>query len=187
MNLKLGSDGNPVIDQHSEEGFTDLTFRITELREDNSHYWFHIAASHDDQKVGVDVVLRKGMKSGFDAQMYLIKDHVYRLGVRFVRSGAESDRLVAAVGHLYGADPIPQRMVAEETFTAIALHQGDLDFANECVRLKLFGKDGEPLDEDAYYESFFHVDLQNRLVYWNEKDSDYREPLLRALAEESDP
>ena len=45
----------------------------------------------------------------------------------------------------------------------------------------LFGKDGEPFDEDVYYESFFNVDLPNGSVYWNEKDPDYREPLLRAL------
>ncbi|REJ67088.1 MAG: hypothetical protein DWQ31_12465 [Planctomycetota bacterium] len=75
-------------------------------------------------------------------------------------------------------------MVPEESFTVIALLQGDPDFDNDCVRLKLFGKDGEPFDEDAYYESFLNVDFANRLVYWNEKDPDYREPLLRALAAE---
>jgi hypothetical protein len=98
------------------------------------------------------------------------------------RSGEESDRLVSAIGHLYGAPMRPKRMVREESFTAIALHHGNLDFANECIQLKLFGKDGKPFDEHAYYESFFNVDLRNRLAYWNEKDPDYREPLLRALA-----
>lgn len=75
-------------------------------------------------------------------------------------------------------------MVPKESLTAIALHQGDLDFENECVTLKLFGKDDEPFDEDAYYESFFNFDLANRLVYWNETEPDYRQPLLRALAAE---
>jgi hypothetical protein len=48
--------------------------------------------------------------------------------------------------------------------------------------MKLFGRDDEPFIEDDYYESFFNVDLANGLVYWNEKDQEYREPLLRALA-----
>jgi hypothetical protein len=184
MTLQFGADGNPVIDQLSEEGFVDLTLRIVELIDQDTHYRFHLAASYDNLEVGFDVILVKGIQSGFDSNADLMKDHVYYRGVTFLRSGEESDRLVAAIGHLYAADPPPKKMVAEESFTAIALHQGDLDFENECVKLKLFGKDSEPFDEDAYYESFFNVDLSNRVVYWNEKDPDYREPLLRALAAE---
>lgn len=184
MDLKLGADGNPVIDQLSDQGFVDLTFRIIALADDGGHYRFHLAASHENSQLGLDVVLIKGIKSGFDANVDLIKNHVYQRAVRFIRSGIESDRLVSTLGHFYGADPVPRRMVPEESFTAIALHQGELDFERECVKLKLFGKDGEPFDEDAYYESFFNVDLANRTVYWNEKDPDYRQPLLAALAAE---
>lgn len=184
MDLQLGPNGDPIVDQFSEEGFVDLTFRITSLTDDGDHYRFHLSASHDDRELGLDVVLLKQIKSGFDDNMDLIKNHVYQLGVRFMRTGVESDRLISAIGHFYDADPIPKRMVPEETFTTIALHQGELDFESECVKLKLFGRDGEPFDEDAYYESFFNVDLANRLVYWNEKDHDYRQPLLAALAAE---
>lgn len=184
MEAKLGADGNPVVDQFSEEGFVDLTFRITNLVDDETYYRFYAAASHNDREIGLEVVLFKGIKSGFDPKMELEKDHVYREGVRFVRSGAESDRLVSAIGELYAMTPLPKRMVAQESFTVIALHQGELDFGNQCVKLKLFGRDGEPFDEDAYYESFLNVDLAGRIMYWNEKDSDYRMPLLRALAAE---
>ena len=54
--------------------------------------------------------------------------------------------------------------------------------AKEPVKLKLFGKDGDPFDESAYYESFFNIDLQNGFAYWNEKDPDYRKALLQALS-----
>ncbi len=182
MDLQLGTNGNPVIDQLRHEGFVDLTLQIQKLADNQTHYRFHLAASHDNSELGIDVILAKGIKSGFDGNMDLMKDHVYRQGVRFIRSGIESDRLVSAIGTFYDADPVPEKMVPEESFTVIALHQGDLDFENECVKLKLFGKDGEPFDEDAYYESFFNVDFVNRMVYWNEKDADYRQPLLRALA-----
>lgn len=181
MDLQIGTDGNPVIDQLSEDGFVDLTLRILQLVDDGRHYRFHLAASHNNHKVGLDVILLKGIKSGFDADMNLMKEHVYRDGVRFIRSGVASDRLVSAVGILYGADPVPRRMVLEETFTAIALHQGNLDFKTECVKLKLFGKDSEPFDENAYFESFLNIDFANRMAYWNEKDPDYRQPLLDSL------
>lgn len=184
MNLKIDMDGNPILNQLSEEGFVDLTFQIADITEDNACYRFHVSASDESQEVGFSVILTKAIQGGFDENMNLIKGRVYQHGVLFLRSGEESDRLVAAIGRLYGIRSEVGRMVEEESFTAIALHQGDLDFESECVKLKLFGKDGEPFNEDAYYESFFNVDLANRLVYWNEKDPDYREPLFRALAAE---
>lgn len=182
MDIQTDSEGNPILDQHSEEGFVDLTFRISDFSDDGEHYRFHLTASHKKRIVGMDVVLVKGIQGGFDAKMNLVKKHVYRLGVRFLRSGTASDRLISALAELYGAKPSPMKMVKEETFTAIALHQGRLDMDNEPVNLKIFGKDGEPFDEDAYYESFFNVDLPNGFVFWNEKDPDYRKPLVRGLS-----
>jgi len=181
VDIRTDSKGNPILDQLSEDGFVDLTFHIRDLTADGKHYHFHLAASHKRKTVGMDVVLVKGVKSALSAKMELIAKYVYRPRVVFRRSGAESDRLIAAIGELYGAKRAPKTMVDEETFTAIALHQGKLDIEREPVRLKLFGKDAEPIDEKAYYESFFNVDLANGFVFWNEKDPEYRKPLLRAL------
>ena len=72
-------------------------------------------------------------------------------------------------------------MIPKVAFTAIALHQGKIDLRTDSVKVKLFGSDGEPFDEAAYYESFFNVDLANGFVYWNEKDPEYRKPLIRGL------
>jgi hypothetical protein len=182
MSIQLGRDEHPILDQFSEEGFVDLTFEILDMVEDESFYRFNVAASFDDQVVGMGVVVQKGIKSGFDANMDLIRDHVYREGVRFFRAGERSDRLIAAISKLYGSDEITARMIDEERFTAIALHQGEIDLASEPVKLKVFGRDGEPFDEESYYESFFNLDLPNRLIFWNEKDQDYRIPLLRGIS-----
>ena len=73
-------------------------------------------------------------------------------------------------------------MVETETFTAIALHAGPIDMTKEAIKLKLFGRDAATDSEDDYYESFFNLDLKNKLVFWNEKDQDYRKPLLRGLS-----
>jgi hypothetical protein len=181
MPIQTDRDGNPILDQLSEEGFVDLTFRITEMVDVGGHYRFHLAASQKDSVVGMDVVLVKGINGGFDSNMKLVKSNVYRMGVRFLRSGEDSDRLISAISDLYGIGGFPKKMVAEESFTAIALQQGEIDMESEAFELKLFGRDSEPFDEDAYYESFFNVDLHSGFVYWNEKDPDYRSPLLRAL------
>jgi hypothetical protein len=182
MSIQLGRDEYPILDQFSEEGFVDLTFEILDLVEDDTFYRFNVAASFDGEVVGMGVVVQKGIKSGFDANMDLIRDHVYRDGVRFFSAGERSDRLIAAIGKLYGSDDIATHMIDQERFTAIALHQGEIDLDSEPVKLKIFGRDGEPIDEESYYESYFNVDLPNRLIFWNEKDQDYRIPLLRGIS-----
>jgi hypothetical protein len=181
--MKTDAQGNPVLDQFSEEGFVDCVFRIADLVETPSTYEFRMLASHNGQLVGLRVAVVKGIKAGFDADVKLDKAHVYRNGVVFHRSGPESDRLMASLSALYGKPKPAARMVDEASFTAIALHQGDLDIATDPVKIKLFGRDGPADDpEEDYYESFFNLDLKNRLVYWNEKDPDYRKPLLKGLS-----
>ncbi len=182
MSLEVNDEGLPVIDQLSEEGFVDLTFRIVDLIEDDNSYSFRLKAFKENETFGFKVRLVKGIQGGFDNEVELIQDQVHRNGTIFFHSGEESDRLINFLARAYGSDTPPKEMVKEESFTAIALHQGELDFETECIKLKLFGRDDEPFEEDDYYESFFNVDLANKLVFWNEKDSDYREPLLRALS-----
>jgi len=180
--MKTDSDGYPLLDQYSEEGFVDCVLRIVDRSETRDHYRLQLRATYAGQVVGMDVVIVKNIQGGFDSEMKLKGENVYRRGVVFRRTGPESDRLVAALAELYHEKPAI-RMTTEETFTAIALHQGSLDMEREPVKVKIFGRDGDPFDEDAYYESFFNLDLKNGLVYWNEKDQDYRGPLIRALAE----
>lgn len=175
-------EGGNVFFQPEGYGFVDLTFRITMLASDSSHYRFHVGANHHGEAVGFDVVLVRGMQGGFDADLKLVNDHVYRQGVRFHRSGDESDRLVSAIAALYELGLGGTRMAHEVSFTAIPLHQGELDFDTQHVTMKIFGHDEEPFDENVYYESFFHVDFAKGLAHWNEKDPEYRAPLLAGLS-----
>lgn len=181
MEIATDQFGNPILEQFSEEGFVDLTFRISELFDDGDSYHFHLIASYNQEIVGMSVSVKMNIQAGFDENMDLIKDHVYRPGVIFQSTGLESDRLITAISELYGQPAASLQMVDEETFTAIALHQGAIDMDCDPVKIKIFGRDGEPFDEDAYYESFFNLDLYKGYVYWNEKDPDYRQQLLQGL------
>ena len=180
--MKTDAQGNPILDQYSEEGFVDCVFRIADLVETASGYQFRMVASHKGEVVGLRASVVKGIKAGFDSNTNLNKAHVYRKGVVFQRSGPESDRLIASLSALYGNPKPDARMVDEASFTAIALHQGDIDMTADPVKIKLFGRDGPSDTEDDYYESFFNLDLKNRLVFWNEKDQDYRKPLVKGLS-----
>jgi hypothetical protein len=173
--------GLPLLDQFSEEGFVDCVFKVSELTYDENFYYFNLLASYKGKKVGLAVKLVKDVAPGFDADMSLIRDHVYHHGVSFRSLGHVSDDLITALNELYGLHVAPLRMAPEETFTMIVLQQQNTDLKLHEVRMKLFGRDSEPFMEDDYYESFFNVDLPHGFVAWNEKDPDYRAPLIRAL------
>jgi hypothetical protein len=181
MELKLNRDNLPILNQFSEPDFVDCVLKIEGLASDGGYYTFHMSASFEGERVGADVRVLKGIKAGFDSEMNLTKDGVHNKGVYFMRSCQESDRLISAIARLYGMDGTGLSFAKSESFTAIALHQGDIDLEREGVRIKIFGRDSDPDLERNYFESFFNVDLPNGLVFWNEKDPDYREPLLRAL------
>lgn len=184
MRIQLGANNHPLLEQFSEEGFVDLTFEIIDLIEDDQFYRFHVAASFEGEVVGFGVEVLKGIQAGFDSEMNLKNECVYKEGVKFFRTGEQSDRFLSGVHQLYGQAGHVTTMTKEETFTAIALHQGCVQLDSEPVKIKIFGRDGEPFSEEDYYESFFNVDLANRLIFWNEKDPDYRDSLLRGLSAE---
>jgi hypothetical protein len=183
MEVREDVNGNPILEQFSEEGFVDSVFKIKNLVETNKDYKFHLSASHKGEILGFDVTIIKGIKGGFDSNMNLITGHVYKHGVVFSRSGVESDRLISVLNSLYGYKQKKIKMVQKEIFTAIALHQNPIDITSEAIKIKIFGKDSEPIDEDAYYESFFNIDFKNGFVFWNEKDADYRKQLISGLSE----
>ncbi len=181
--MKTDTYGNPVLDQFSEEGFVDCVFRIVKRSESVRSYRLRLQATYSGEVVGMDVEVAKNIQSGFDAEMSLKKENVYRQGVVFIRTGPESDRLINALAKLYGVQDNKRQMRLEETFTAIALHQEPLQMEQQLVKIKIFGRDGEPFDEQAYYESFLNLDLKEGFVFWNEKDPDYRKPLIQGLSQ----
>lgn len=177
--VRVANNGWPVLEQFSQDGFVDCTFRIVDHRSSASEHRFHLAADFHGEAVGMDVVVVKGMRGAFDQDINLIDRHVYRGGVRFIRSGQESDRLFSVLANLYGLPSTEVRMVDSISFTAILLHMDGVDMESDPVKVKLFGRDSEQDPADEYFESFFNLDLKNGLVFWNEKDHDYREPLIR--------
>lgn len=182
MNIKVDSSGRPLMTQFSEEGFVDCVFRIENMIQTARSYKFHLSSSHNGAVLGFDVEVIKDIQGGFNADMKLVKEHVYSQGVKFYRSGPESDRLLTELAALYGMAPQQYAMRQSEPYTAIALHQGQLNMEEEAIKIKIFGRDNDTDGEDDYNESFFNLDLKNGFVFWNEKDPDYRKSLVEGLS-----
>ena len=182
MKVHLGDSGAPLLDQFSEEGFVNCIFSISSHTKTDQGHKLHLSAEHRGELVGFDAVVQGGIRGGLDSDMGLIQYHVYPEGVQFRRSGPESDRLIQALAALYGLPQRPERMVDAFDFTVIGLFKdGEADADADPVRLKLFGNDDE-CDEEDYFESFLYLDLGAGFAAWNEKDPDYRKPLIKSIS-----
>lgn len=181
--VAVDDNGAPILDQFSADGFVDCVFRITEVVTSAKSYSLHLVASHRGTSIGFRAIVRRGIRGGIGADMKVIRDHVYRPAVEFVRTGPESDALLAALRELYGMHGSAARMAEITPFTGIALHQEDVDMENQPIKIKLFGRDSDQeIARGEYFESFFNLDLRAGLAFWNEKDLDYRAPLIQGIS-----
>lgn len=100
--------------------------------------------------------------------------------VRLRSIGVESDRWLRALCRLHGDQRSSLAMAREVEFTGISLQGNPGAIANEPVKIKLFF---DPDDETGtrYAEAYLNIDLARQRVEFNEKDPEYRDPLLRAL------
>ncbi|NER60411.1 hypothetical protein G3435_11295 [Pseudomonas sp. MAFF212428] len=181
--MELDGNGLPCLGQFCEEGFVDCVFKVQNLEHHGGHYHFDLRGSFAGQPVGLKVRLISEVGPGFDADMQLIHAHVYRAGVVLSSLGAQTEGFTRALASLYEM-PLNAALAptACEALSVVALQQEAVGLADGPIRLKLFGQDEHAADAERYYESFFNVDLRAGFVYWNEKDTAYRAPMLRALA-----
>ena len=139
MQIVIDKNGHPVLDQFSEEGFIDCVLKITDKYETDNLYKLNLRACYMNETVGFDVTVIKDIQAGFDSEMNLIKENVYWKGMTFISTGTESDSLISALANLYDIKNSGIKMRNTETFTCIALHQGELNMADEPIKIKIFG------------------------------------------------
>ena len=175
--IQLDDAGRPLLTQMSEEGFVDCVFRIARASQTAEAHVLELEASHEGAVVGCRAIVRRDLRAGFDEEMEILPDRVYRSAVRLLRSGPESDELVTALARLYGQGDRRLSMVESIDLTGIVLHKEEVDMETMPMRIKLFG--GEETDA---FETYFEVHLTSGFVFWNEKDPDYRAALLGAVS-----
>lgn len=96
--------------------------------------------------------------------------------------GQESDRLLRAMQDFYKLDARGVFPV-DVGCQAVALEGNPTDLHAGPLRTKLFFDDGE--SEARYAELYFNVDLESGYAALNEKDPEYREPLIGWLSGEA--
>lgn len=170
----------PEIASESEGEFQDLVFAISaHTRNPNGSQTVVASAEVGGEPVEVAFEISPSWKGGAlkGAGFTSFQGTV---GLRSL--GRLSDRLVQAMDRLYKTNLAPGGMQALTTFTGISLEGNPTEPEAGPVKIKLFF---ESENEERYAELYLNIDLKASRVYLNEKDPEYRKPVIRALSASS--
>ncbi len=160
-----------------DEYFHDLVFYVQEHeRLADGTQIIRASGVHKDKPVAFEVALGPTWKAGSVSKDIALV--TYQGTVTYRSVGSESDRFVQVLDGLYDVKLSPKAMRKETVFDAISLKGDPRDLSKGEVKIKLFYSSN---DADRYAELFTNVDLASRRLYFNEKDADYRAPVVRAL------
>jgi hypothetical protein len=162
-----------ITSEREDDYFVDLVFGVPRFSITQSAQSVMVSGIANGKPVGFSVELGPTWKPG------RIGDIASFSGVvRIASTGDDSNTFVRSLAALYGAEATPSPMTKSAEFAAISLHGDPTDLESGPVKLKLFY---ESEDEESYAEVYANFDLQARKFYFNEKDPEYRAPILKAL------
>lgn len=167
----------PQIMAKAVEGFVDLSFALDGRKQELGVGLRLVAIGLDgDRPVSFAIVIEPGWQDvkfeGLDIQTYQGRILIESLG-------EASDALVQAIDRLYGTQAGAQRMQRATRFTGISLRGDPSHLDAGPAKIKLFF---ESETEGRYAEVFLNIDSQAGSIEFNEKDMDYRRPIVLALS-----
>lgn len=169
--------GLPQLLAPSDEGIVDLRFGIESRERQAAGAERIVAAAMDgEREVAFAITLEPQWKQG---ELEGIGLTVHQGVVVLASVGARGDHLVQAIDRLYATKLGASRMRPEVGFTAISLDGNPAALDAATTKIKLFF---ESDSEDRYAELFLDLDVRAGTVQLNEKDSEYRHAIVRALA-----
>jgi hypothetical protein len=167
----------PQIMAKAADGFVDLSFALESRKQDPGVGERLVAIGEDgDRSVSFAIVIEPGWKDvkveGLD-----LPSHQGRVMIESL--GRASDALVQAIDRLYVTRVGAERMQRATRFTGISLGGDPSRLDAGPVKIKLFF---ESEVEGRYAECFLNIDVEAKSIELNEKDEDYRRPVVLALS-----
>ena len=179
FNLTKGQNNLKQIDVSEEPDFVDLQLTISKYWQDEykNHICLVKGLWHKDT-VGFEIAFRPDLKLG------IIDDKVdntrfYREGFNIYSIGKISDNFIKALIGLYKIDTKPLKMVDKIKSTVFVLAGQPKNFKDDFVKTKIFFDDTN--EKGFYSEWFINIDLKNKILEIKEKDSEYRENIIKIL------
>ncbi len=167
----------PEVVVGEEDGFVDLTFTISNSKKlESGSYEVVVKGNLKGDIVGFAIEL---LPSWNPQSVEGIDDPFYWGEAFFKNTGEESVAFIRSLASLYGAT-VSGASVSNEVYAQVvglACNPEQLE-VSPCKMKFFFNPDGE---EALYSEVFINIDLSENKLEFNEKDNDYRTPLLRSL------
>ncbi|WP_426162113.1 hypothetical protein [Pseudoduganella sp. R-34] len=186
--IVTAAQGVPAVASHAaapevkvvqEEGFVDFEFPVQKVEQlKDGTRCVVVLGSLDGQPLGFAVEFHPNWEA---RQLDGSEQWVYWGSGRFVSTGGDTDRFVAALARLYGLDAAGRQAKASVEAEVVGLGSDPALMHTAPTRMKFFFQgDGS---EAQYSEVFIHADLPRGVLRFEEKDLDYRTPLVGNLAQ----
>jgi hypothetical protein len=151
-----------VINKNTEEGFQDLAFTVT---------------NHTIDKEGNIVVAAYGQ---FESKIVGFNVTFSSNKIQLDSIGEESNEFLKSLSKLYEIEYKNQIMVSQIKFTSIGLSGDSKKYEQEYLKFKCFYDENN--EKGLYSEFYINVDIKNDLLEFKEKDSEYRQNIIKALS-----
>jgi len=160
-----------------EDGFVDLTFQITSSNpKKGGGHEFVVKGTLNGSKVGFSIEL---LPDWNPQDVEGIEEAFYWGEAYFKSTGRDSKAFLKSLAKLYEAT-LPDFEVPESVYAQVvglACNPSEVN-GTPCKMKFFFNPDG---DEELYSEVYVNIDLKEKALEFNEKDNEYRAPLLRSL------
>lgn len=179
LNIFSSASEYPLASLDKEEGFIDISLSISK----------HEKLPDGSRRV---VIKNKLNKHKISFLLELLPewkinptentDVTFYWGNANIRSiGAESDAFINQVAKLYGIEGSAKQFRKNIPAQVVGLANDPTKMDSMPIKMKFFFSPDE--DETLYSEVFINIDLKNKTLEFNEKDPEYRLPLVRSITQ----
>ncbi|SEK18171.1 hypothetical protein [Parapedobacter koreensis] len=135
---------------------------------------------YKNDTVGLLIEVDKDIPAGINADGSVNEAAGFKKGaIKFIKSGAESDRFVAALGELWQVNDVAAMKSAIEPLVFSSNKKAFNEDKPSTNNFKLFFDEEAPIPG----ELFFTLDTYKHLVQFQEKNAQYRSQIVHAFAE----
>lgn len=168
------------INANTEDGFEDLEFDISNYYQDaEMNHIVRAMGKYNNDIVGFDILFKKDMSPGI-VEGKIDNKAFYDAGIIIRSIGKESDKFIEALSKLYNVKKSNIKMASAIEVTSYALEGNPQSFNTDNLKFKVFFDDCNKIG--LYAELYINISLINGVVEFREKDIEYRQNVLRALA-----
>lgn len=170
---------NITSNQIEKNDWVDLIFDIVESSKIENEIWtFVCKAKFENLMVGFRLFIIDNIEPGINNDQ-IDNTKFIQKGLSIIGIGKESDNFIHAISSLYGMQNVQNFTNQKLIYTIFPLNNKVATLEKGKFKFKVFYDDSN--EKNLYTEFYINIDLNNKILEFNEKDQDYRENILKAF------